>query len=687
MPANKPNKPLRYRQIHLDFHTSEHIPAVGAEFDAKDFVATLKTAHVDSITIFAKCHHGWSYYPTKVGFPHPHLVRPDLMGEMLEACTAADIEAPIYITVQWDERAARERPEWRVVAANNGRFPHSLVEDRSALKQLSPAWHTICLNHKEYRDHVLAQAREVATHYPTQGLFFDIVGSHDCVCNACIKRMNMNGLDPMSARDRLVNDEAVNEQFRHEISSALFEEFPGLRVFYNCGHIPKQGKQRFSSYTHLEIESLPTGGWGYDHFPSSARYAAPLGFDFLGQTGKFHTSWGEFGGFKHPHALEYEIMQMAALGAKCLVGDQLHASGAINHDTYRSIAPAYARVEKMEPFLRGAIQVSEIAILAAEHYHPGTERNHGSDDGAAQMLLELKRPFDVIDGFSAFEPYRLLILPDDVPVDDVLLKKLQAYTRQGGKLLLSGKSGLAPDGQAFAVNAGIKLAGQPVGFTPSYISARKGLDEGLPESPFIAYAMAQSVSAAGATVLADIVPPYFNRSFQHFSSHQHAPDDVAAKPLGPAVTEYEGIAYIAYPIFQLYHDIGQPLYRYIVRGLMERLVPKPSFTTDLPSAGRATLTHQEEENRHVLHLLFATPQIRGKAVGSPDGTTRVMEMIEDIPAIGPVSAAVRLGSLPRRVFDAASGEDLAWQDQGDGVVNVVLPGLHIHRAIVFDGAA
>ena len=49
MPA-KTNKPLRYRQIHLDFHTSEHIPGVGAAFDPDAFVATLKEAHVDSIT-------------------------------------------------------------------------------------------------------------------------------------------------------------------------------------------------------------------------------------------------------------------------------------------------------------------------------------------------------------------------------------------------------------------------------------------------------------------------------------------------------------------------------------------------------------------------------------------------------------------------------------------------------------
>ena len=102
--------------------------------------------------------------------------------------------------------------------------------------------------------------------------------------------------------------------------------------------IAKHGKDAYRSYSHLELESLPTGGWGYDHFPASARYADYLGFDFLGQTGKFHTSWGDFGGFKHPDALVYETAQMSALGAKCLVGDQLHPSGRMNRATSAPIS-------------------------------------------------------------------------------------------------------------------------------------------------------------------------------------------------------------------------------------------------------------------------------------------------------------------------------------------------------------
>lgn len=671
MPAT--NKPMRFRQIHLDFHTSEHIPGIGSAFDPDDFVKTLQAAHVNSITIFAKCHHGWSYYPTKVGAPHPNLARPDLMGDMVKALTAADIEAPIYISVQWDERNARIHPEWRVRSATKNRFDPD---------QLTAGWHTLCLNHQAYREELLEQAREVARNYETPGIFFDIILTPDCVCAECLASMEAHGLDPADPADRLKNDEWVNERFRAETSAALRAEFPGLRVFYNCGHIHKQGPKRFSTYSHLELESLPTGGWGYDHFPSSARYAATLGFDMVAHTGKFHTSWGEFGGFKHPDALEFEAAQMVALGSKCLVGDQLHPDGSINPDTYASIAPAYARIEKLEPYLEGARQVSDVAILTSEHFHPGGARNSVADDGAAQMLQELKLPFDVIDPSTPFTNYRLLILPDDIPVDADLAAQLAAYTAQGGKLILSGKSGLNADG-SFAVDAGIRSSG-PVAFEPSYLRAGRNLDAALTQTPFVMYGAGETISADGAEVLAEIGPSYFNRSYKHFSSHQHAPDDPAAASLGAAVTLKGGIGYIAYPIFSMYHAMGQPLYKYLVRGLIDRLLPSRAIVTDLPSSGRATLTQQADQKRHVLHLLYGAPQIRGKAVPAGEGSTRVMEMIEDIPTLGPVTASVRLPRTPSRVYDALTGEDVPFTNGGDRV-EVRLPSLRIHSALVFEG--
>ena len=84
---------LRFRQVHLDFHTSPLIPGVGADFDPDAFARTLSEAHIDSITCFAVCHHGMCYYPTKVGQMHPHLQR-DLLGEQIAACHQHGIRVP-----------------------------------------------------------------------------------------------------------------------------------------------------------------------------------------------------------------------------------------------------------------------------------------------------------------------------------------------------------------------------------------------------------------------------------------------------------------------------------------------------------------------------------------------------------------------------------------------------------------
>ena len=108
---------LPFRQVHLDFHTSEHIARVAGGFDPEAFAATLAEAHVESVTCFARCHHGWLYYDSK-RFPelvHPGLVERNLLEKQIEACHRRGIRVPVYTTVQWDHKVSREHPEWRIV--------------------------------------------------------------------------------------------------------------------------------------------------------------------------------------------------------------------------------------------------------------------------------------------------------------------------------------------------------------------------------------------------------------------------------------------------------------------------------------------------------------------------------------------------------------------------------------------
>lgn len=678
---------FRYRQIHLDFHTSEHIEDVGADFDPQDFVETLREGQVDSVTLFARCHHGWCYYPTNVGKPHPHLARPDLLGEMIAACHAADIATPIYLTAQWDELTAREHPEWRVMQAENRAANYPGTEP-SAMNQLTPTWHTLCLNHQGYADYLIALAQEVAVRYAPPALFMDIFGSWECTCNACLESMRTAGRDPSDPADRRSNDRDVLMRFFKRFSSTLNREFPDLRIFFNSGHIPKGQRERYSYYGHLELESLPTGGWGYDHFPATARYADGLGLPFLGMTGRFHTHWGEFGGYKRPEALIFECCQMVALGARCSVGDQLHPRGGIERATYRLIQPAYQRVKALEPFARDAVYQCDVAVISVESQtatlggHLG-HRADPSDTAAARMLLEMQIPFDVVETDANLGAYRLVILPDDIRLDAALAKRLADFADQGGAILATGRSGLDPQGGEMLLDIGGRLAAAPVEFDPCYLRTVGTLDPDLVDTSIVMYDRPVAVEATDADVLGVIRPSYFNRSWDRFCSHLHTPEDLRAADIGPALMQKGRVAYCAFPLFRMYGASGQVLYKYLVRGLIERIAPGRLMGTDLPSAARMSLMTQRAQNRQVLHLLYAPTQTRGSGLAFNDGRTRAIEIIEDAPELQNARAWIHSSRAPARVTCAYSGEDLPWEhDEQAARLQIVFPSLHIHGAAV-----
>ena len=102
------------RQVHLDFHTSPDISGIGSQFSKENFQRALKKGNVDSITVFAKCHHGFCYYPTKVGNQHPGLDF-DLTGAMVDAAHEIGVRAPIYITAGWSHNDAMAHFDWRSV--------------------------------------------------------------------------------------------------------------------------------------------------------------------------------------------------------------------------------------------------------------------------------------------------------------------------------------------------------------------------------------------------------------------------------------------------------------------------------------------------------------------------------------------------------------------------------------------
>ena len=420
---------LRYRQIHLDFHTSEQLTDIGGEFDAAAWAQQLVDAHVDSITCFARGHHGMIFYDTQANPErrHPHL-QCNLLAEQIEAAHARNIRLPIYTTVQWDYYTAQHEPQWLQIAADGsiqGQRPYE-----------AGFYAKLCLN-TPYVDFLKAHVDEMFTLLPAvDGLFFDIVQDQDCSCSACRQEMLARGIDPSCDAARQAFGQEVTDRFKRAMSAHVRAHSRDSTIFYNSGHVGPRQRTTGDTYSHWELESLPSGGWGYMHFPLSQRYARTTGHDSLGMTGKFHTSWGDFQSYKNAEALQFECFQMLALNAKCSIGDQLHPTGRLDQATYDLVGPVYRDVARKEPWCRGARALTDIGVFTLEEFTG--ERLTAETVAAVRMLQEGGHQFDVVDSETSWDGYRLLILPDAVTLDEKLgaqSSRLPGRRRQTDRLV------------------------------------------------------------------------------------------------------------------------------------------------------------------------------------------------------------------------------------------------------------
>jgi Hypothetical glycosyl hydrolase 6/Beta-galactosidase trimerisation domain len=570
------------RQVHLDFHTSPYISDVGEEFDAREFARTIKRAHINSITIFAKCHHGMSYYPTKAGTQHPALRGRDLMGEQIEALHREGIRCPIYTTVAWEEDVASKYPEWRQMDGE-GRF----LETTAVPTIPQPgAWKFNNFLHADYQDYIEAHIRELCADYEVDGLFFDILfmARQACWSAESLKFREKHGL--------LSDDQAGWERFNGAAQAAFAEKFtklvkglkPEATIFYNASNESNIDasvgpRVRQPHMTHFEIESLPSGFWGYYHFPRMARMQSHWGKFWLGQTGRFQKMWGDFGGIKPQAALEFECFRSQALGGGNSVGDQLPPRGTPDAAAYELIGAVYRQVEEAEAFYAGSKAMPQGAILSASY--PGLDGGK-SEEGAVQMSEECHYDFAVCDSESDLKDFSIVVLPDTTVITPALKETLEDFYAKGGRLILSYRAGFDAEGKWALDFLPLSFDGE-VNLYPTYWRATEDFDPAMARSDRVFYQAGMNVKGGeGTEVLVQRVLPYFKRSDLKFSSHFQTPPVHQADRF-PAVLAGERFVYFADPIFREYRQAGNLIARDGWRTAMRRLVGPAPFGEGLPT--------------------------------------------------------------------------------------------------------
>src|ERR1041384_2586045 len=104
-----------FRELHIDAHFSQ-LPAPYDGFDAESAAQRLYDAGFQMVSLFAVCNAGYSYFPSKLGVPHPGL-KHDFTGEFTAALKKRDIRVLAYVSVGPERRVHKEHPEWMTVRA------------------------------------------------------------------------------------------------------------------------------------------------------------------------------------------------------------------------------------------------------------------------------------------------------------------------------------------------------------------------------------------------------------------------------------------------------------------------------------------------------------------------------------------------------------------------------------------
>ncbi len=645
------------RAIHLDFHTMPGVHDVGRDFRADEFARTLKTAGVEYITVFARCNLGFAYYPTKIGVRYPGL-RVDLLGQMVKACHQQKIQAVAYFNAGLDHEHALRHREWCKMDRNG------VVHDH---KEMGHFFRKLCLN-TGYRPHLLAMVKEVLDRYPVDGIFLDCFHLTPCYGVECLDGMKRAGLNPLDDQHAQEFCWRVTDRFREDVNRLVKARRPGIKICFNglpYGWQPK----------HIELEVLPTGGWGYDSLPWQIRYARTLGKPYFTMTGRFHGGWGDFGGLRPAHSLLFDLYYSIANGGTCSVGDHLHPRGRLEPAVYGLIGRVYDQVRQLEPWTSGATPVTEIAVLNPRLRRcPGDQAiDFSGIAGATRMLSELKHQFDLGDGDGDLAGYRVIVLPDDVVVDAGLKRKLQQHLRRGGILISSGAAGLNPGRTGFALpEYRIAYAG-PEPHDPTFFVPAREVARDLPEMPLTIYTPGVVLRAKrGARVLARLHRSYFQKaSWDRYHEHLYTPPDRDLNR--PALVRCGNVFHFSFPIFTAYFADAVVAYKHLLRNCLDRVLPEPLVKAPgLPSFGQVTVTRAGP--RRLVHVLTYVPELRGKKT----------QMIEEPIAVRHVEVSLRTdGWRPRRVYLAPTREPLEFRVH-ENYLTTVIPEVNGYQLVVFE---
>jgi len=365
------------RKIHGDFHTAGYIAGVGKDFDADVYGRTLAEAGVNAICVFAKGHHGYVYYNTRIGTRHPGLDF-DLLKAQIEACHTYGIQIWAYFSIGRDELyTSTLQQEVADPDRRNIRMP-------------------VTVDGPYVQDQVWPMVTEVVRDYDVDGIFFDYTDS---------------------------------EEFVQQTIRLIKSIKPGVVVA--CNHQWLKSRTGLADLDVLELESwdhkMPNYHWQY--YARYARGTVPM----TAMTTRFWISWGDFGGVADEAMLRFHTATALANGCLVCIGDHLHPYGRLEPAVYERIGRVLRDAADVEEFVIDSASVPYVAMTRP------LDMSHAFNANQCAALIDGSIHFTVIDPTQDPDDFKAVVVPDAAIVGADQAARLETYVRGGGRLILMGQ--------------------------------------------------------------------------------------------------------------------------------------------------------------------------------------------------------------------------------------------------------
>jgi hypothetical protein len=447
------------RRILIDTQIPDWDPGFLARYDVDEAFRACITAGADAVMVYFQSHTGLCNWPSRSGKQHAAFRGRDLVAETMACAQRHELPICAYYSVNFNNQAWIEHPEWRLQAAGAGMIGGGLlVRERYGI---------CCLNHPEYREFIEAQVSEILAAYEVEALFYDMVWWMGlCLCDHCRDRLRseesieipeqINWLNPDWCRFQAARERWLTE-FAHELRDLARRLRPGISIYHNFA-LGMMNWTRGVSFDSAAAHDFLGGDFygGRDEQLVVSKLMINLSesrpVEFMTTVTE---NLAEHESLKTPDLLAQQSLAASACASAVLMIAGIDPDGELNPAAFDHIQQAFSARRPWDGELGGE-PVEQIAVyysddskmsfaenglpVAASQDRPPIDYPHFSAvRGACKKLQRAHLPFGVITRKQLGELHRypVIVLPDILRMSPYEAEAFRAYVHGGGRLYAS----------------------------------------------------------------------------------------------------------------------------------------------------------------------------------------------------------------------------------------------------------